>query len=214
MYLEKESFYVKEAGDGQDALNLIAQEKWDLLILDLMMPHVDGWTVCKELRKTKTIPIIMLTARVDEIDRVLGLELGADDYVVKPFSPRELVARVKAVLRRSQTDLPAEHTEKAAIITYKGLVIEPASRLVRINGKPVDLTPKEYDLLYHLAKSPNRAFKREELLDAVWGYDYYGDTRTVDTHVNRLRNKLQKASGKTSYISTIWGVGYKFKVKK
>ncbi|MCL6635345.1 MAG: response regulator transcription factor [Peptococcaceae bacterium] len=213
MYLEKEGFTVGEASDGREALNLITKEKWDLVILDLMMPGTDGWTVCREVRKNTAVPIIMLTARDDEVDRVLGLELGADDYVVKPFSPRELAARVKAVLRRSRSTAPAGRPAGTTTLAYPGLSIDPDSRLVLVNGRPANLTPKEYDLLYHLAKSPGRTFTRDELLEAVWGYDYPGDTRTVDTHVNHLRDKLLKASGTTSYVATVWGVGYRFEVK-
>jgi two-component system response regulator ResD len=213
MYLEKEGFSVGEAADGQEALDLYAGADWDLVVLDLMMPGLDGWTVCREIRKTTNIPIIMLTARDAEVDRIIGLELGADDYVVKPFSPRELVARVKAVLRRSQA-VPAKSIDRPAAITYPGLSIEPESRQVMVAGIPVSLTPKEYDLLYQMVKSPNWIFTREELLGFVWGYDYLGDTRTVDTHVSRLRDKLQKASGKEPFISTVWGVGYKFEVGK
>lgn len=214
IYLETEEFTVGEASNGQDALNLISKEQWDLIILDVMMPGIDGWTVCKEVRKTTAVPIIMLTAKEAEVDRILGLELGADDYVVKPFSPRELVARVKAVLRRSQTSAPATQPAAGpATLNYPGISINPESRRVLVNGQQVNLTPKEYDLLYQLAKSPHRTFTREELLEAVWGFDYLGDTRTVDTHVNRLRDKLLKASGDVSNISTVWGVGYKFEVK-
>ena len=214
MYLEKEGFAVGEAVDGQEALALSAGEDWDLIVLDLMMPGMDGWTVCREIRKTTDLPIIMLTARDAEVDRIIGLELGADDYVVKPFSPRELVARVKAVLRRSQAVPVTKSVEKPAAIAYPGLSIEPESRQVLVDGIPVSLTPKEYDLLYQMVKSPNRIFTREELLGLVWGYDYLGDTRTVDTHVSRLRDKLQKASGKEPFISTVWGIGYKFEVEK
>lgn len=213
MYLEKEGFTVREASNGLEALNLTNKEKWDLIILDLMMPGIDGWSVCKEVRKTAAVPIIMLTARDAEVDRIIGLELGADDYVVKPFSPRELVARVKAVLRRSQGTTPAAQSTGQANLNYPGISINLESRLVLVNEQTVNLTPKEYDLLYKMAKSPNRTFTREDLLEAVWGYDYLGDTRTVDTHVNRLRDKLLKASGNTSYISTVWGVGYRFEVK-
>lgn len=213
MYLEKEGFAVGEAADGREALSLVAIERWDLIVLDLMMPGIDGWSVCKEVRKTSTVPIIMLTARDAEVDRIVGLELGADDYVAKPFSPRELVARVKAVLRRSQFTTPAGQPAKPSALTYPGISIDLDSRRVLVNGKPANLTPKEYDLLYQLAKSPHRTYTRDELLEAVWGYDYLGDTRTVDTHVNRLRDKLLKASGSASYISTVWGVGYKFEVK-
>ncbi|MDD3893903.1 MAG: response regulator transcription factor, partial [Syntrophomonadaceae bacterium] len=200
IYLEKEGFSVGEAIDGQEALDLNASEDWDLVVLDLMMPGMDGWTVCREVRKTANLPIIMLTARDSEVDRIIGLELGADDYVVKPFSPRELVARVKAVLRRSQAVPVAQSVEKSAAINYPGLSIHPESRQVLADGISVSLTPKEYDLLYQMVKSPNRIFTREELLELVWGYDYLGDTRTVDTHVSRLREKLQKASGKEPLI--------------
>lgn len=214
LYLEKEGFMVGEAADGQKALDLYKDGQWDLIVLDLMMPGIDGWAVCKEVRKNSNVPIIMLTARDDEIDRVLGLELGADDYVVKPFSPRELVARVKAVLRRSQVAPFSEQPAKAHILQFPGLSINPELRLVLVDGRAVSLTPKEYELLYQLARSPRRTFTREELLETIWGYDYMGDTRTVDTHVNRLRDKLLKASGnKSSYISTVWGVGYKFEVE-
>lgn len=212
MYLEKEGFKVGEAEDGREALKLLSQSQWDLLILDLMMPQMDGWTVCREVRKTANTPIIMLTARDAEVDRILGLELGADDYVVKPFSPRELVARVKAVLRRSL--FPGEADLKTAVLNHHGLSIDTESRLVLVNNQQVNLTPKEYELLYVLAKSPNRTFTRDELLEMVWGYDYFGDARTVDTHINRLRDKLQKASGESNYVATVWGVGYKFEVKK
>lgn len=214
IYLEKEGFTVGEAADGQEALNSMAAGKWDLIVLDLMMPGIDGWAICKEVRKTKAVPIIMLTARDDEMDRILGLELGADDYVVKPFSPRELVARVKAVLRRSQGIGQEAKEGKQVVLNHPGLSIDPESRLVLVSGQSVNLTPKEYELLYQMAKSPNRTYTREELLELVWGYDYYGDARTVDTHVNRLRDKLTKASGDNPFIATVWGVGYKFEVKK
>jgi len=213
LYLEKEGYTVSEATDGREALDLIEREKWDLIVLDLMMPGIDGWSVYKEVRKTTAVPIIMLTARDAEMDRILGLELGADDYVVKPFSPRELVARVKAVLRRSQVTAPEAQSTKPATLSYPGLSIDPESHRVLVNGKPVNLTPKEYDLLYQMARSPHRTFTREGLLEAVWGYDYLGDTRTVDTHVNRLRDKLLKVSGSKSYIATVWGIGYKFEVE-
>ncbi|WP_081410924.1 response regulator transcription factor [Desulfotruncus alcoholivorax] len=214
LYLEKEGFEVGEAADGQSALDLYKDEEWDLIVLDLMMPGIDGWAVCKEVRKNSNMPIIMLTARDDEMDRILGLELGADDYVAKPFSPRELVARVKAVLRRTKMAPLPEQPDGAHIIQLPGLSINPELRLVLVDGRAVNLTPKEYELLYRLARSPRRTFTREELLETIWGYDYMGDTRTVDTHVNRLRDKLLKASGnKSSYISTVWGVGYRFEVK-
>lgn len=210
LYLEKEGFKVGEASGGWEALSLLGRGNWELIVLDLMMPGMDGWSTCREVRKTSDVPIIMLTARDSELDRILGLELGADDYVVKPFSPRELVARVKAVLRRSRATKPLGNSN---VLTYPGISIDSDSRLVIVNSQTVSLTPKEYDLLYQLARSPKRTFTRDELLATVWGYDYLGDTRTVDTHVNRLRDKLLKASGKTSFISTVWGVGYRFEEK-
>jgi len=214
LYLEKEGFTVGEAEDGQKALDLYQQRQWNLIVLDLMMPGMDGWEVCKEVRRRKSnIPIIMLTARDDEMDRVLGLELGADDYLVKPFSPRELVARIKAVLRRTRAAPDAAQPAGSYALDYPGLSINPELRLVLVDGQAVNLTPKEYELLYQLCRSPRRTFTRDELLEAIWGYDYLGDTRTVDTHVNRLRDKLLKASGnKSSYIATVWGVGYRFEV--
>ncbi|HBX24224.1 MAG TPA: DNA-binding response regulator [Desulfotomaculum sp.] len=213
LYLEKEGFNVGEADDGQKALNIYQQGQYELIVLDLMMPGMDGWEVCKEVRRKSNVPIIMLTARDDEMDRVLGLELGADDYVAKPFSPRELVARVKAVLRRSQAVPATEQPAGEPILQFPGLSINPELRLVLVDGRSVTLTPKEYELLYQLARSPRRIFTRDELLETIWGYDYMGDTRTVDTHINRLRDKLLKASGnKSSYIATVWGVGYRLEV--
>ncbi|MDD4238442.1 MAG: response regulator transcription factor [Desulfotomaculaceae bacterium] len=211
LYLENEGFLVGESSDGQAALKMFDREKWDLIVLDLMLPGLDGWAVCREIRKTSSTPIIMLTAQDTERDRILGLELGADDYVVKPFSPRELAARVKAVLRRTRYS-PTEEV-KQVHINYPDFSINPKSRLVMVNEQQINLKPKEYDLLYHLAKSPNRTFTREELLVAIWGYDYWGGARTVDTHVNRLRNKLLKASGDNFHITTVWGVGYRFDKK-
>lgn len=208
LYLENEGFAVKEAPDGHEALDMLNREKWDLIILDLMLPGIDGLEVCKEIRKTTTTPIIMLTARDTEMDRILGLELGADDYVVKPFSMGELVARIKAVLRRTRENAPQEDIQGK--LNYPGIAIDPLSRLVEVNNQQVHLTPTEYDLLYHLAKSPSRIFSRAELLVAVWGHDYFGDVRTVDTHIKRLREKILKASGDKSHITTVWGVGYRF----
>lgn len=207
IYLENEGFVVKEASGGREALDMFGRERWDLIILDLMMPGLDGLEVCKEIRKTTSTPIIMLTARDTEIDRIRGLELGADDYVVKPFSMGELAARVKAVLRRTSGNTQEIIENK---LNYPGLSIYPLSRLVEVNGQEVHLTPTEYDLLYHLARLPSRIFTRHELLVSVWGYDYFGDVRTVDTHIKRLREKILKASGDTSYITTVWGVGYRF----
>lgn len=209
LYLEQEGYRVTEAANGREALDRLERETYDLIILDLMMPDIDGWTVCREVRKNSNVPMIMLTARGDEIDRVLGLELGADDYVVKPFSPRELVARIKAVLRRTvQEEAPNN------ILRYDGLTIDPDSRRVEVLGRPVSLTPREYDLLYFLAQSPGRVYTREQLLEHVWGYEFFGEVRTVDTHITRLREKLARVEGAPQYISTVWGVGYKFEVGK
>lgn len=213
MYLRKEGYSVAEAAGGDEALALVGRESFNLVVLDIMMPGADGWTVCREIRAKSDLPIIMLTAREEEADRVLGLELGADDYVVKPFSPRELVARVKAVLRRSGTAMGSQGTVNAGIaLSYPGIEINPQTREVLVQGRLVKLTVKEFNLLLLLAKNSGRAFTRDELLEEVWGYDYYGDTRTVDTHVNRLRDKLSSIKGCRNYISTVWGVGYKFEV--
>lgn len=209
LYLEKEGFAVDEAFSGEQALDMISKITYDLIILDLMLPIIDGWTVCKELRKKYDMPVIMLTARGEEFDKVLGFELGADDYVVKPFSPRELTARVKALLRRMA---PKEDGE-ADTLVFPDLLIDPAARTVKAGEKEVTLTPKEFDLLYFMAKNKDRVFKREKLLEEVWGYDFYGSLRTVDTHVKQLREKLGRSKA-ASYINTIWGIGYKFEVEK
>lgn len=205
-YLRRDGFSVEEAGDGEEALRKARETNPKLVILDLMLPGVDGWEVCRQIRKTSDVPIIMLTARGEEADRVAGLELGADDYVPKPFSPRELVARVKAVLRRTRPD-----RERERVLQYGNLVIDLASRSVLCRGREVPLTPREFDLLWFLAKSPGRVFTRESLLQQVWGYEYLGDTRTVDTHVKNLREKLGPVEGQ--FIRTVWGVGYKFEAR-
>ncbi|MDN5346798.1 MAG: two-component system, OmpR family, response regulator ResD [Clostridia bacterium] len=205
LYLEKDGFKVVEAETGRQALTALRQGNFDLLILDIMLPEGDGWQVCREIRRTSDIPILMLTARGDELDRLLGFELGADDYMVKPFSPRELVARVKALLRRSKGRL-AENK----VLVFGDLVIDEMAREVRVNGQPVNLTPKEYELLTFMARHPGQALSREKILEHVWGYDFYGDLRTVDTHIKNLREKLKAAA---KYVATVWGVGYKFEVK-
>ncbi|HZW83437.1 MAG TPA: response regulator transcription factor [Candidatus Deferrimicrobium sp.] len=201
LYLEKEGFWVEEAANGQDALHLLAEQTFDLLILDLMMPQVDGWQVCRQVRQKSNLPIIMLTARGEEFDRVLGFELGTDDYLVKPFSTRELVARVKALLKRTNTK-----KENEDVIAFPGLNIDRDSRVVTLGNDEIALTPKEFELLYFLAKHPGRVFSREQLMETVWGYDFYGDLRTVDTHIKKIREKIKERN----YISTVWGVGYKF----
>ncbi|MEW6183150.1 MAG: response regulator transcription factor [Bacillota bacterium] len=202
-YLLAEGFEVGEAADGETALTEAAAGEWDLIVLDLMLPGRDGWDVCRQMRKTLDVPVIMLTARSDEMDRVLGLELGADDYIVKPFSPREVIARIKAVLRRSR-----KYPEAEKQLVLGKVIIDPAARTVTVGTEPVPLTPKEFDLLFALGKAPGRAFRREELLTLIWGYDFYGDSRTVDTHITRLREKLGRA-GASPLITTVWGVGYK-----
>nr|WP_066635485.1 response regulator transcription factor [Desulfolucanica intricata] len=209
IYLEKEGFQVGEAVDGKSVLAEFSSNNWDLLVLDLMMPETDGWQVCREIRSKSDLPIIILTARGDEIDRVLGLELGADDYVVKPFSPRELVARIKALLRRVCKQVSDGNT----VLHFPGLTIDAGSRKAVLMGQTLALTPKEFELLYIMGQSVGRVFTREQLLQKVWGYNYYGDSRTVDTHINRLREKMLKIPEAPKYVHTVWGVGYKFEVK-
>lgn len=211
MFLEKENFTVHQAENGVEALPMLKNLKYSLIILDLMMPQMDGWETCKKVKEKYDIPIIMLTARGDESDRILGFELGADDYVVKPFSPVELVLRVKALLRRTVQKEDSNHKD----VILDDIKIENSSRNVMVEEHQVYLTPLEYDLLYFLASNQGIVFTREQLLDKVWGYDYFGELRTVDTHVKRLREKIAKASPKVSdYIATVWGVGYKFGVVK
>lgn len=211
LYLEREGFKVTEAGDGEVALELFKKTKYDLVILDIMMPKLDGLSVCKEIRKNSETPIIMLTAKGEEIDRVLGFELGADDYVVKPFSPRELAARVKAMLRRVNTKAT---TNEGTVLRFSGLTINLDAREAEIEGNKMSLTPKEFELLTFLAKNAGRVYTREQLLEHVWGYDFYGDFRTVDTHIKKLREKLSRYGGSANLIATVWGVGYKFEVAK
>ena len=208
LYLEREGFTTVCAYDGDEAISRFRLEEPELVILDIMLPKTDGWQVCREIRKTSKTPIIMLTAKADTFDKVLGLELGADDYMTKPFEPKELVARVKAVLRRSDTK---QETEKK-IVSYPNLLINLENYELTINGVTVDTPPKEIELLYFLAKNPNKVYTREQLLDKVWGFDYFGDSRTVDVHIKRLREKLDAAS-ESWHLKTVWGVGYKFEVK-
>lgn len=210
LYLEQEGFTVTEAVDGLKGLETARNLKPSLVILDLMMPEMTGWEVCKALREMD-IPVVMLTARGDEVDKVLGLELGADDYLTKPFSPRELVARVKAVLRRAGPRVTADQRQtEPDRLDFPDFTVDQTARTLTVKGTPVDCPPKEFDLLWLLAKNPNRAFTREQLLDKVWGYQFYGDLRTVDVHVQRLRKKIEPDPDNPSYIKTVWGVGYKF----
>lgn len=209
-YLEKSCFKVDEATDGIEALEKFNSNNYDCLVIDVMMPEKDGLSACLEIRKVSDVPIILLTARGDELDRIHGLELGADDYIVKPFSPRELVARVKALLRRSQvTQHIADIAIDSNIKSFGQITINEKARKVRIKGEELELTPKEYDLLFFLTKNSNQVWTREQILQNVWGYNFYGSLRTVDTHIKTLRMKLKDYS---NYITTIWGVGYKFEV--
>jgi DNA-binding response OmpR family regulator len=207
LYLSREGFRVTTATDGQAALGIFESSAPDLVVLDLMLPVLDGLQVFQRLRAKRAVPIIMLTAKSDELDRVLGLELGADDYVVKPFSPRELVARVKNVLRRA-APLPEDSTEQT--LTYGPLRIDPRTRVVEVGPRKVELTGKEFDLLYHLARHPGQVFTRAQLLDQVWGYEFYGDASTVTVHVRRLREKIEQDPAEPRYLATVWGIGYKF----
>jgi DNA-binding response OmpR family regulator len=206
LYLNNEGFQVETAYDGAQALEKVKAVRPDLVVLDIMMPELDGLSVCRELRKSGNIPIIILTARSDEVDRIVGLELGADDYVTKPFNPRELVARVKAVLRRARDAGPTE-----AVLEANGLKLDVARREVSLNGKAITLRAKEFDLLTAFLRHPGIVLDRERLLQLVWGSDYYGDNRTIDVHVAWLRDKLAKA--KDVQIQTVWGIGYKLVVK-
>jgi two-component system response regulator ResD len=216
MYLEREGYEIEEAEDGDTALAKAVETDYDLILLDLMLPGMDGIDVCQELRKKKATPVIMLTARGEETNRIQGFEVGADDYVVKPFSPRELVHRVKALLRRASATAYLKTDQSASnAIVFPDLTIDHDAHRVVAGGEEVNLTPKEYELLHYLAQSPDKVFSREELLKDVWHYDFFGDLRTVDTHVKRLREKLNRASPEAAaMIATVWGVGYKLEVPK
>jgi two-component system response regulator ResD len=205
LYLKKEGFKVLHAKDGKEALRVNGEHHPDLIILDLMLPGLDGWEVCRQIRATSKVPIIMLTARAEEVDRIVGLELGADDYVVKPFSPREMVARVKAILRRG-----GSAAEESEILAFPGLRVDRVQHRVEVDGEEVHLTPTEFRLLWCLASRPARVFSRAELLDRIWGYDSESDARTVDVHIKRLRQKTKAGESKSFSITTVWGLGYKF----
>lgn len=206
LYLEKDGFEVVLASDGERGVREAQRMEPGLILLDIMLPKLDGWGVCREVRKTMDIPIIMLTAKGETLDKVSGLEMGADDYIVKPFEPKELIARVHAVLRRYGDSASNEKQ-----LTFEGLSINLDSYELIVGGKRVDTPPKELELLFHLASSPNRVYTRNQLLDEVWGFDYFGDSRTVDVHVKRLREKLEGASERWA-LKTVWGVGYKFEL--
>ena len=210
LYLEKEGYSVTLACDGIDAMEKFIADTPDMVLLDIMMPRLDGWQVCREIRQRSNCPIIMLTAKGETFDKVLGLELGADDYVVKPFDPKEIVARIKAVLRRSGHSSVEPDSKE---VSYEGLSVNMTKYELKVSGKTVDTPPKELELLYHLASNPNRVYTRDQLLNEVWGFEYYGDSRTVDVHIKRLREKLEGVSDKWA-LKTVWGVGYKFELKE
>ena len=206
MYLVKEGFDVRTAADGGAAIAEFQRQSPDLILLDIMLPVMDGWSVCAKIRETSKVPIIMLTAKGEVMDRIQGLEMGADDYIVKPFEMKELIARINAVLRR--TEIPVDTSKR---LNFDKLTIDLDSYALTVDGKKVDTPPKELELLYHLAATPNRVYTRNQLLDEVWGFDYFGDSRTVDVHIKRLREKLEGVSEKWS-VKTVWGVGYKFEL--
>ena len=209
LYLEKDGFEVSIAVDGGKGVSEFERFNPDLVLLDIMLPVMDGWSVCREIRSTSKTPIIMLTAKGETLDKVSGLEMGADDYVVKPFDVKELIARIHAVMRR----YGMEENQKEKKLVFDKLVIDMVSFELIVDGKKVDTPPKEMELLYHLASSPNRVYTRNQLLDEVWGFDYFGDSRTVDVHVKRLREKLENVSDQWA-LKTVWGVGYKFEVNE
>lgn len=214
LYLVKECFDTEIAADGEEALEKFKQYQPQLILLDIMLPGMDGYDVCREIRKSSNVPIIMLSAKGEVFDKVLGLKIGADDYMIKPFDSNELVARVQAVLRRMQQNeevAELQTEELSDCVKYDGLTVNLNSYSVIYNGSVIDMPPKEMELLYFLANSPNQVFTREQLLDQIWGYDYIGDTRTVDVHVKRIREKIKDGSNWS--IATVWGIGYKFEVK-
>lgn len=209
LYIEKEGFDAIIANDGQEAVAKFNKEKPDLILLYIMLPIKDGWQVCREIRAQSKVPIIMLTAKGETFDKVLGLELGADDYVVKPFEPKELIARIRAVLRRSADSVDEKADEDE--LSFDGLKINQSTYEVYIDDKKVEMPPKEFELLYFLAKNTNKVFTRDQLLDEIWGYEFFGDSRTVDVHIKRIREKLE-GENRTWALKTVWGVGYKFEV--
>ena len=212
LYLTKECFDTMMVHNGEDALSAFEAYRPNLILLDLMLPGIDGYQVCREIRSHSSTPIIMLSAKGEVFDKVLGLELGADDYILKPFDSKEMVARVKAVLRRCQPARPQEPAkDRSKCVEYPGIVINLTNYSVLLDGRQVDMPPKELELLYFLASSPNQVFTREQLLDQIWGYEYIGDTRTVDVHIKRLREKIKDHAGWS--LATVWGIGYKFEVK-
>ncbi len=213
LYLEKEGYETYLAHDGESAIAMHDELDVDLVLLDVMMPRVDGWEACRRIRAKKETPIIMLTAKGETFDKVLGLELGADDYIVKPFDTKEVVARIKAVLRRTGRSSAEKTDSDEGELVFDNLVVNITRYELRVRDEVVDTPPKEMELLYYLAKNANKVFTRDALLDEVWGFEYYGDSRTIDVHIKRLREKLEGVSDKWS-LKTVWGVGYKFEVKE
>ncbi len=211
LYLERESFEVTIAHDGEKGIVEFERQAPDIVLLDIMLPKLDGWGVLRKIRAQSKVPVIMLTAKGETFDKVAGLEMGADDYIVKPFDMKEVVARIRAVLRRYGADGTGNGGVKRRL-TFDKLIIDMDSFVLTVDGKSVDIPPKEMELLYHLALSPNRVYTRNQLLDEVWGFDYFGDSRTVDVHIKRLREKLENVSDEWS-LKTVWGVGYKFELK-
>ena len=212
LYVEKEGYSAIIATDGARAVEKFTEEKPDIVLLDIMLPVKDGWQVCREIRAVSDTPIIMLTAKGETFDKVLGLELGADDYIVKPFEPKELIARMKAVLRRVETR-PAPHQEASGELVFDGLRIGRETYEIYRDGKKIEMPPKGFELLYFLAKNKNRVYTRDQLLDEIWGYEFFGDSRTVDVHIKRIREKIE-SEGKNWQLKTVWGVGYKFEVSE
>ncbi|AHF08734.1 response regulator transcription factor [Dehalobacter restrictus] len=213
-YVAKEGFIPVIAYDGEEALAMFYRYSPVLLLLDVMMPKKDGFEICREIRQSSNVPIIMVTAKSEDADRIMGLDIGADDYIVKPFSPAEVMARIRAVLRR--IDLPEDDRKndgRKNIVTFTGLEINLSDYTVQINGKPINLTKKELEIFWLLASNPGKVYSRENLLSSIWGYEYFGDARTVDTHIKRLRAKIDRLGASSWEIKTIWGVGYKFEVK-
>lgn len=209
-YLEREGYSVMTAKDGMEAIELWRSHTPDLIVLDLMMPHKNGWEICNEIRQSEDVPIVMLTARGEEQDRLMGLTMGADDYLTKPFSPRELVLRVKAILRRMRTVQVSSATHSSHTIRYEGLTIDFVKREVEIDGRLIDLTVTEFEMLYLLASHPGQVFSRSQMLSKIWDFSYEGDTTTVTVHIRRLREKIEQNASEPKYIKTVWGIGYKF----
>ena len=219
LYFEKEGYQVVTCMQGDKAFAVFNTSKPDIIILDLMLPGTDGNDICREIRKTSDVPIIMLTARTDTLDKIIGLELGADDYIPKPFEPKEVLARVKAVLRRTERrdnpqTAPAEEEKSTDIITYPGFSVDKIRYVVTVDGNEIYMPPKELELLFFLASNPNRVFTREQLLENVWGYDFYGESRTVDVHIKRIREKIENPEREQNWcIKTVWSKGYKFETR-